>query len=138
MTKRELERMLKLKSYIKKVKVQIDDITYKSIVGSQQITGMPFVSGTSDKTGDHATKIIELEENYMNMLIRYKELEKIAKDFIRSIPDETISSILYLKYINGMDNIDIAEVNGMRGPYRARNVKNIINTFFLDSMLYML
>jgi hypothetical protein len=130
--------LLRTKIKLTELKYKVDEMAYKSVVGSQQITGMPFVSGTTDKVGDYATRITELEDRYMSMLIQYKGLEKKAKAFITEIPDETISSILYLKYINGYDNIDIASVCGLRGPYRARVIKNIINTFFLDSLLYLL
>jgi len=138
LTKKDFERLLRNKNKLQELKYKMDELAYKSAVGSQQITGMPFVSGTSDKVGDYATEITQLEDIYISLKLKQDKLMKRAKAFIREIPDETISSILYLKYINGMDNLDIAGVHGMRGPYRVRDVKNIINTFFLDSLLYLL
>lgn len=135
MTRRDFERLLKYKEKLESLKYQIDDMAYKSIVGSQQLTGMPFVGGTSDKVGDYVTKLTELEDKYISLKIKQGELLKRAKLFIREIPDETISAILYLKYIRNMDNLDIAEALGIRGPNRERTVKRTINTFFWDSLL---
>ena len=135
MTKKEFERLLHNKSRLNALKAEIDDMAYKSVVGSQQLTGMPFNTGTSDKVGDYATRITALEDKYMDLKIKQDKLLKRAKAFIREIPDETIASILYLKYIRAMDNLDIADELEIRGPYRERTIKKTVNTFFLDCMI---
>lgn len=137
MTRRDFERLLKYKEKLESLKYQIDDMAYKSIVGSQQLTGMPFVTGTSDKVGDYATMLTALEDKYISLLIKQEELIKRAKSFIRDIPDETISIILYAKYIQGKENLDIADMVNIRGNYRENMIKKIINTFFLECLLYL-
>lgn len=137
MTEKELSQIPRNKAKLQSLKIKIDDLNYKSLVTGQEITGMPFVSGTSDKVGDYVTKISLLEDKYISLLLETQRLERRAKVFIRSIPDDTIQTILFLKYISCKDNLDIADMLGMRGYNRERRVKNILKTFFLDSMIYL-
>ena len=137
MNKRDFERLLRNEEKLKELKCQIDDMAYKSVVGSQQLTGMPFVTGTSDKVGDYATRLTELEDKYFSLLIRQEKLRKRAKAFIREVPDETISIILYAKYIQGKEILDIADMVDIKGNYRESMIKKILNAFFLDCLLYM-
>ncbi|MDF2608976.1 MAG: hypothetical protein K0R92_450 [Lachnospiraceae bacterium] len=137
MTERELMRIKKNREKLKALKAEIDDLSYKSLAPGQQLTGMPFVSGTSDKVGDYVTRITTIEDKYISLLIKTQELEKRAKTFIRSIPDDTIQSILYLRYINGADDLIIADAVGMKGNYRESLVRKIVHSFFLDILLYL-
>lgn len=136
-TERELKWIGKNKEKLQRMKAEIDDLNYKSPVGAQQITGMPFVSGTSDKVGDYAARITHLENEYITLMIRNQKLIKQAKKFIRSIPDETISMILFMRYINCNDELTIADALGIRYYNREKLIKNTIRTFFLDSLLYL-
>ena len=119
------------------MKEEIDDLSFKSMAAGQEITGMPFVTGTSDKVGDYVTRISLLEDSYISFLLINQSLEKKAKMFIREIPDNTIQTVLFLKYISCKDNLAIADILGMRAYNREKQVRNIIKIFFLDSVLYM-
>jgi hypothetical protein len=130
-------KIKKNKDKLRALKAEIDDLSYKSLAPGQQLTGMPFVSGTSDKVGDYATRITTMEDKYIALLIKTQTLEKRAKTFIRIIPDDTIQSILYLRYINGTDDLIIADAVGLKGNYRESLVRKIVNTFFLDILLYL-
>lgn len=127
----------KNKEKIQAMKAEIDDLTYKSTVGSQQLTGMPFVSGTSDKVGDYVTRITDLQDRCISLMIRNQRLIRKAKRFIRMIPDDTIQTILFMRYILGKDELDIADHLGIRYYNREKQIKNTIKTFFLDCLLYM-
>ncbi len=83
MTKKDFERLLRNKNKLQELKNKFEDLAYKSAVGSQQITGMPFVSGTSDKVGDYATEITELEDKYISLkLIQDKLMRNPRRDNI--------------------------------------------------------
>lgn len=136
-TEKELKMIYKNKEKIQAMKAEIDDLTYKSLVGSQQLTGMPFVSGTSDKVGDYVTIITDLQDKCISLMIRNQRLIRKAKKFIRMIPDDEIQTILFMRYILGKDELDIAAALGIRHYNREKQIKNIIKTFFLDCLLYM-
>lgn len=137
MNKKDFEQLLKNKLKLQMLKYEMDEMSYKSIVGSQEITGMPFVGGTSDKVGDYVARLTTLEDKYISLMLLNDRLLRRAKLFIREVPDNTIQSILYLKYIGGHDNLDIADTLGVRGPHREQTIKKTINTFFLDCLLYL-
>jgi hypothetical protein len=130
-------KIRKNKEKLKALKAEVDDLSYKSLAPGQQLTGMPFVTGTSDKVGDYATRITSLENKYISLLLKTQTLERKAKTFIRSVPDYTIQSILYLKYISGKDDLITASAVGLRGYNLEKQVRNIIKTFFLDILLYL-
>lgn len=136
-TEKELKMICKNKEKIQAMKAEIDDLTYKSTVGSQQLTGMPFVSGTSDKVGDYVTRITDLQDRCISLMIRNQRLIRKAKRFIRMVPDDTIQTILFMRYIIGKDELDIADAMGMKYYNREKQIKSIIKTFFLDCLLYM-
>lgn len=137
MTEKEFIQIQRNREQLKTLKSQIDDLAYKSLSAGQQITGMPFVSGTSDNVGDHATRISALEDKYIRLFLKNQRLERKAKNLIHYIPDDDIQTILYLKYFISWDNLRIADSIGLRGNNRDRQVKSIIKTFFLDYLFYM-
>lgn len=137
MTKKEFEKIRKNNEKLKSLQYMIDDLAYKSHASGQEITGMPFVSGISDKVGDYCTRLAYLEDRYMTLLIRNRKLIQKAKRFLNEIPDYTIRLSLYFIYLKGMDTIDVADMMGIYGTRREKTLNKIINTFFLDAMLYM-
>jgi hypothetical protein len=137
LTEKELSQIPRNKAKLQRMKEDIDDLNFKSLVAGQEISGMPFVSGTSDKVGDYVTRISLLEDNYISLLLITQSLERRAKLFIREIPDDTIQTVLFLKYISCKDNLDIADMLGIRAYNREKQIKNILKTFFLDYLLYL-
>lgn len=138
MTKKELEQISKNNDKIAELRYLCKELENESETGTQEITGMPFVGGTSDRVGD---KIIRLTDTRMQLVQLVRENELLirrAREFIDRIPDRIIAAIIALKYIYGLDNLEIAAEVGYKGNYRDRDIRRVIDTFFLDNLLYML
>lgn len=83
------------------------------MVKSQEITGMPFVTGTSDKTAQIAVAIREVEELYEIKLRELYVVRGRIERYINTIDDAELRLIVRLRSINNMHWEDIGAEVGM-------------------------
>ena len=98
---------------IEVLKDQLDELKSRSMIKGQEITGMPFVSGTSDKTASIAVAIREVEELYE---IKLRELYLVRgriERYINTVEDGELRLIIRLRCINNMRWDDIGDEMGM-------------------------
>lgn len=138
MTKKELEQIAKNNDKIAALRYICKELEYGSNTGSQEITGMPFAGGTSDKVGDKSVRLTDARLQLIRLVHDNELLIRRAREFIDRIPDRIIAAIIALKYIYGLDNLEIAAEVGYKGNYRDRDIRRVIDMFFLDNLLYML
>jgi hypothetical protein len=112
MTEKELNQLHYINKEIEVLKDQLDELKSRSMIKGQEITGMPFVTGTSDKTACIAIAIREVEELYE---IKLRELYLVRgriERYINTIEDGEIRLIIRLRCINNMHWEDIASEVG--------------------------
>ena len=101
MTEKELSQIHYINIEIRKITEELARLNNKSIIKGQEITGMPFVSGTSDKVADIATEKAELE-----MLLE--------------------TNIKKLRAINDMGWREIGELVGMERTTVSKKYRNFL------------
>ena len=107
-TEKELNQLHYINKEIEVLKCQLDELKSRSVIKGQEITGMPHVSGTSDKTAQIAIAIREIEELYE---IKLRELYLVRgriERYINTIDDSELRLIVRLRCINNMRWEDIA------------------------------
>lgn len=113
MTEGELNKLHFINKEIGVLKKQKEDLEMRSYVSGQQITDMPFGTGTSNKTCDRAVAMQEINELYE---IKLRELfvtrAKIER-YINIIDDSETRLILRLRCINNMNWDEIGDEVGM-------------------------
>lgn len=137
MTKEELKRISINNRKLGKLKEKYDSLKGKSQAKGQVITGMPHVSGTSDTVGDYVLAVVELAEEIILLEMETDLLLKRARNFITDIPDCTIQDILGYKYINNLYANEIIAFLGKPEIKTEKDINRILDTFFLDQLLYM-
>ncbi len=106
-TEKELNQLHYINKEIEVLKEQLDELKSRSVIKGQEITGMPFVTGTSDKTACIAIAIREVEELYE---IKLRELYLVRgriERYINTIEDAELRLIVRLRCINNMRWEDI-------------------------------
>ena len=102
MTKEELSSLYWLNKEIRLEKRRLAELEAAATNITSKITGLPHVSGVSDKTGEMAVLIAEqrdmVELKIKQSIIEYNRLNR----YIASIDDCLIRQILSLRYINGL------------------------------------
>lgn len=95
------------------MKNQLNELKARSIVKGHEITGMPFASGTSDKTANRAVAILEVEELYEIKLHELCLVRERIEKYIDAVEDAELRIILRLRCINNMFWEDIGTEIGM-------------------------
>lgn len=127
MTKRELSQLYYLDKEIKKDKERLEELETQATKITQDIKGMPFTVGTSDKTGGFAIEIAEqkgLIESKLNQCIILKN--RIYR-YINTIDDSLTRQIFTERYIDLKTWLKIALSVG--GDNTADSVRMIHNRF---------
>lgn len=137
MTREELKRISFNNRKIEKLKEKYSSLRYKSQAKGQVLTGMPHVSGTSDTVGDYVTQLSGIKEELVLLELETELLVKRARRFITSIPDYTIQAIIEFKYINNLYYTEVIAFTGMPEIKTEKDIDKLLNTFFLDTLLYM-
>lgn len=137
MTKEELKQISYNNHRLEKLKGKYSALRYKSLAKGQEITGMPHAYDVKDTIGDYVTVLSDLRDEIARLEIENELLIKRARRFIVSIPDYTIQAILELKYINSLYSNEIAYCLGVKEIKGEKDIDRVINTFFLDRLLYM-
>lgn len=113
MNENELNKLYLINKEMDILKKQLLDIKSKSYCKGQRITGMPFANRTSDKVGDRAIAIREIEELYEKKLEELYQAKIKIEKYISEIEDMEIRLILRLRCINNMNWDDIGDEIGM-------------------------
>lgn len=108
MTMKELNDYSKLKAKLNRNLETLESL--KTNLGAQVLTGMPHSSGISDKTGDTAVEIVEMQEFVDRLQKEIVEKEREIERFISTIEDSQVSLIIRLHYLRGMTWRETAQI----------------------------
>lgn len=137
MTKEELKQISVNNRKLTRLKNKYEALRYKSQVKGQVLTGMPHASGAKDSIGDYVIEMADLKSEIDLLEHTNQALTTKARRYIESIPDWVIQMILELKYINNLYMDEIISMLRVKEIRKEKDIHNIINTFFLEQLLYM-
>ena len=80
--------------------------------GASALTGMPHTPGVSDKVGDLAAEIADMDAYIQYIEAEIKANEPPILDFIQSIEDPPVRIIFRLRFIRGMTWKEVSQVLG--------------------------
>lgn len=131
MTLKELSQLYYLNREIERDKERLAKLYAKAMGGVQTITGVPYVSGASDKTGGYAAEIADLRGIIEANIQRcFYELSRLNR-YIESVDDSQIRMILSLRFVNGMTWQQVA--NSIGGNNTADSVRMACTRFLAAS-----
>jgi hypothetical protein len=108
MNKKELSQLYYLNREIEQLKSRIEELECIAVSDTSRITGMPHVTGISDKVGIYAAEIADLKELLnLNLKKCFYELNRLNR-YIESIDDSQMRMIMTLRYVNGLSWRQIA------------------------------
>ena len=108
MNKRELSQLYYLNREIEQLKSRIEELECIAVSDTSRITGMPHVTGISDKVGRYAAEIADLKELLdLNLKKCFYELNRLNR-YIEGIDDSQMRMIMTLRYVNGLSWRQIA------------------------------
>ena len=102
MTKEELKQIYYLNQEIKMWQRELERLQCKSLIKGQEITGMPFITGTSDKVGDLVTTMADIEAIIRGKLAEIQMQRKRIIEYIDSIDDSLLRQIMFLRNVSCM------------------------------------
>jgi hypothetical protein len=111
-TKEELKQIYYLNREIKMWQKELDKLECKSLIKGQVITGMPFGTGISDRTGDTATEIADYKRIIEGKLTEIQIQRKKIIEYIDSIEDSFLRQIIFLRNVSCMNWNQIANELG--------------------------
>ena len=137
MTKEELKQISANNRKLVRLKNKYEALRYKSQMKGQVLTGMPHVSGVKDSVGDYVIEMTDLKGE-IDLIERTNQiLIARARRYIESIPDWVIQMIFELKYINNLYICEIIPMLEVKEIRKEKDIYRIIDTFFLEQLLYM-
>jgi hypothetical protein len=109
MTKEELNQIYYLEKEIKMWRKALNRLQSRSLLPSQEITGMPFGTGTSDKVGNHSATEVDIENKIEEL--RGKSIEEQYKvlKYIETIDDSLMKQIIYYRHVLCMKWNEVAK-----------------------------
>lgn len=123
MTLRELNHYCDLQEKLERAEEMLNSFIETTCLGAQVLDGMPHTPGVSDKVGDLAIEIADLE-NRIAVLRKDVEREKaVVTAYIAKIPDDQTRMIFRLRFLRGLTWGEVAALIGGRNTESA--VKNI-------------
>lgn len=102
MTKEELKQIYYLNHEVKMWQRELERLQCKSLVKGQEITGMPFLTGTSDKVGDMASTMVDIERIIQGKLAEIQVQRRKILEYIDSIDDSFLRQITFLRNVSCM------------------------------------
>ena len=111
---------------------ELERLQCKSLVKGQEITGMPFTSGTSDKVGNMATEMADIEAIIRGKLAEIQIQRRKIIEYINSIDDSLLRQIMFLRNVSCMTWGQVArELNSTENCVKqiySRHFKNDVKT----------
>jgi hypothetical protein len=126
LTKEELKQIYYLNKEIKMWQKELERLQCKSLIKGQEITGMPFVTGTSDKVGDMATTMADIEAIIRGKLAEIQLQRKKIISYIDGIDDSLLRQVIYLRNVSCMNWSQVANELGCTEC----NVKQLYSRYF--------
>lgn len=123
MTLQELSKYYKLHERLERNREMLSSLYAAAGPGAQAITGMPHAPGVSDKVGDLAAELWDLQSKIDCLEQRCAEEKKKLEKYIGGIKDDQTRMIFRLRFIHCMTWPQVAETIGGRNT--ATNVKLI-------------
>ena len=112
MDKKELNQIYYLEKEIDMWRKALNRIQSRSLVPSQEITGMPFGSGISDKVGNLATSEADIKDKITELQNKvFEEQYKLLK-YIETIDDSLMRQIMYHRHVLCMKWNEVAMTIG--------------------------
>lgn len=112
---------------------ELERLQCKSLIKGQEITGMPFNTGTSDKVGDLVSTIADIEAIIRGKLAEIQLQRKKIITYINSIEDSIARQIVFLYCVSNLNFYQIAKelgegytYDGVRQTYYRRLKKDNI------------
>lgn len=123
MTLKELSRYYKLRVRIEEDKAVLASLRRKAVPSTPSLSGMPHTPGVSDKVGDLAVEIADLEES-----IHYKEaMAEVEKrrlmELINTIDDSWMRTLFRLRFVRCLTWGEVAATVG--GKNTEASVKTV-------------
>jgi hypothetical protein len=116
LTKRELERIRNLNGVIKVYQAELELLKYKSVLKGTVITGMPFGTDTSDRTGNMAietvTQMAEYERLIEKTLSEMQRRRIEIMHYIATVEDNVLKQIIYYWCVCCMSWYEVANSVG--------------------------
>ena len=103
MTREELKQIYYINKEIKMWQRELDRLQCKSLIGSQNLDGMPKGSGTSDKVADLVIEREEVSEIINGKLAEIQVQRKRIMNYINGIDDSLLRQIMFLRNVSCMN-----------------------------------
>lgn len=91
---------------------ELERLQCKSLVKGQEITDMPFGSGTSDKVADLAVEIADVQAIIRGKLAEIQLQRKKIIEYISNIEDSLLRQIVFLRNVSCMNWNQVARELG--------------------------
>ena len=127
MTLQELSKYYKLHERLERNREMLSSLYVAAGPGAQVITGMPHAPGVSDKVGDLAAELWDLQSRIDYLEQRCAEEKKKLEKYIGGIKDDQTRMIFRLRFIHCMTWPQVAETIGGRNT--ANSVKLICHRY---------
>ena len=127
MTLQELSKYYKLHERLERNREMLSSLYVAAGPGAQVITGMPHAPGVSDKVGDLAVELWDLQSKIDYLEQRCAEEKKKLEKYIGGIKDDQTRMIFRLRFIHCMTWPQVAETIGGRNT--ANSVKLICHRY---------
>ena len=128
MTKKELSQIYYLNNEIDMWRKELSRLQTMSLIPSQEITGMPFVSGgKSDKTGNLASKRADIQARIEDLQGQVIDEYSKLMNYISTIDDSIIRQIIYHRCILCMQWGQVARYVG--GGNKADSLRKMLDRF---------
>lgn len=127
MTLQELSKYYKLHERLERNREMLSSLYAAAGPGAQVITGMPHAPGVSDKVGDLAAELWDLQSKIDYLEQRCAEEKKKLEKYIGAIKDDQTRMIFRLRFIHCMTWPQVAETIGGRNT--ANSVKLICHRY---------
>ena len=114
MTLQELSKYYKLHERLERNREMLSSLYAAAGPGAQAITGMPHAPGVSDKVGDLAAELWDLQGRIDYLESRCAEEKKKLEKYIGGIEDDQTRMIFRLRFIHCMTWPQVAEAIGGR------------------------
>ncbi|MBQ9348710.1 MAG: DUF1492 domain-containing protein [Oscillibacter sp.] len=112
MTREQLNQHIALRRERRQAEEILASLRASASPGAQVITGMPHSRGTTDKTGDLAAEIVDVEEQIERLDREIAEREPEIEVYIRGIRSSRTRTIFRLRVLRGMSWKEVASVLG--------------------------
>ena len=127
MTLQELSKYYKLHERLERNREMLSSLYVAAGPGAQVINGMPHAPGVSDKVGDLAAELWDLQSKIDYLEQRCAEEKKKLEKYIGGIKDDQTRMIFRLRFIHCMTWPQVAETIGGRNT--ANSVKLICHRY---------